>query len=229
MADEQVAALLERYKLEYDELTELRRRVDARLAQLHTAITAVTAAANREPLRFEGTLADACRIVLKSATKPMAPTEVRDGVVGLGFQLSTIQHDNPMASIHAVLKRFADSGDAEKVPSKNGMLYRWTGKAQAERATHTMADLLYPLPTAASVADVAAEFNKGLMPNLDLDRLKETMQAISAGINPKLIEDLLATNRLIESSTANTFAALARDLSAKNDPPPTGIRRKTTK
>lgn len=133
MADEQVAAVLEKFRLEYDELTELRRRVDARLAQLHAAITAITAAENREPLKFDGSLSDACRMVLKGATKPMAPTEVRDGVVAIGFQLSSLSHSNTMASIHSVLKRFVDSGDAESSTTPQGTRYLWTGRAQAEK------------------------------------------------------------------------------------------------
>jgi hypothetical protein len=64
MADNSAAELLEHYRLQEAELIELRRRVDVRLSQLQTAIAAITAAENKEPLRFEGSLADACRLVL---------------------------------------------------------------------------------------------------------------------------------------------------------------------
>jgi hypothetical protein len=104
-------------------------------------LTALNAAQNPEPLKYEGTLADACRVVLKSATVPLAPTEVRDGVLSIGFELSTaIKHDNPMASIHSVLKRFEDAEDVERTKDKK---YRWIGRGETRKATP-------PTPTALS-------------------------------------------------------------------------------
>ena len=129
--DPEIVAVLEKLKLQYEDALETRRRADARATQLKAAITALEAASAEEPLVFTGTLADACRVVLRGTTQPMSPLEVRDAVKGIGFPLSTIKHDNPMASIHSVLKRLVESGDAEK--TKDGMRYRWTGRAKAER------------------------------------------------------------------------------------------------
>lgn len=109
--DPEIVAVLEKLKLQYEDALETRRRADARATQLKAAITALEAASAEEPLVFTGTLADACRVVLRGTTQPMSPLEVRDAVKGIGFHLSTIKHDNPMASIHSVLKRLVDSGD----------------------------------------------------------------------------------------------------------------------
>ena len=143
--DPEIVTVIEKLKLQYEDALETCRRADARATQLKAAITALEAASAEEPLVFTGSLADACRIVLRGTTQPMSPTEVRDGVKGIGFHLSSLKHDNPMASIHSVLKRLVESGDAEKIDHKDGTRYRWTGRAQTERAVDSLNKLVGPM------------------------------------------------------------------------------------
>lgn len=63
-------------------------------------------------MEFDGKLADACRIVLKNVgQKSLTPTEVRDAVKALGYDLS--KHTNQMAAVHSVLKRLKDAGEVD--------------------------------------------------------------------------------------------------------------------
>src|SRR5579872_3496673 len=110
--DPEIRAAIDKLKLQYEDALETRRRADARVSQLHAAIAALEAATAEEPLVFTGSLADACRTVLKAATKPMSPTEVRDGVKALGFQLSTLAHSNPRRPSTGVLNASVGSANA---------------------------------------------------------------------------------------------------------------------
>jgi hypothetical protein len=138
---------------EYERVLEERRQRDIRLSQLQTAINALVALDTDEPITFAGTLTDACRAALKNAGRPLAPMQVRDIIVALGYDLS--QHkSNPLASIHSVLKRLAESGDVEQLTThtttasgtKDETLYFWTGRAEAGRAAYSnsIADFLKP-------------------------------------------------------------------------------------
>jgi hypothetical protein len=53
-------------------------------------------------------LTDAIRKVLGEGDFPSTPTDVRDGLLELGFPIH--KHKNPLASIHSVLKRLIDAG-----------------------------------------------------------------------------------------------------------------------
>jgi hypothetical protein len=93
-------------------LLEERRKIDARLSQVRTARAALTALESDEPVEFEGGLAEAIRTALKTnADRSLVPTEVRTIIKALGYDLSA--HSNPLASIHSVLKRLAESGEAK--------------------------------------------------------------------------------------------------------------------
>ena len=130
---------------EYDRTVEVRTKADARLTQLHAAITALTALATDEPPPpFKGSLADACRRVLRGNDGAMSPTAVRDGVISAGYPIA--KHKNPMAAVHAVLKRLVESGDVETLTThtetkgrvKDGTEYVWTGRATTTRAVATL-------------------------------------------------------------------------------------------
>ena len=68
---------------------------------------------------------DAVRKVLRERDKYMTPVEVRDALEGSGFPLS--DYTSPLASIHKILGRLEDSGEAKPSVSvttgKTG--YRW--------------------------------------------------------------------------------------------------------
>jgi hypothetical protein len=81
---------------------------------------------------------DAVRKVLAANATLMTPVGVRTGLRTLGFDLD--RYSNPLASIHTVLKRLVESGEAEIGTVNESTAYRWKNRpefsvANAERAT----------------------------------------------------------------------------------------------
>ena len=106
--DEAIAALDAQETSILDEFP----RLEVRLSQIRTAKAALLALKNEEPAEFDGSLADACRLVLQSiGRKSLHPTEVRDAVRALGYDIT--KHDNQMAAVHSVLKRLKESGEVD--------------------------------------------------------------------------------------------------------------------
>jgi hypothetical protein len=69
-------------------------------------------------------ITDACRTVLRSAEKPLLPTEVRDRVEHLGIP----EQRNLLASVYTVIRRLKEAGDVRDVPPKEDsgpMKYEW--------------------------------------------------------------------------------------------------------
>lgn len=126
-----------------EQLDDLRVRLDAldferaeitqQILQLEQAITGMIPLTSERPLEklnailienaTEYGLADACREVLKKNDRYMTPIEIRDTLSASGFDLTN--YSNPLASIHGVLKRLVESGDAEKHESEAGTRYKW--------------------------------------------------------------------------------------------------------
>ena len=132
-------AVLENARAELADLEIQREAIEKRIGQIKRTILAT------EPLAIEATrlqgigsdaamaeiqamgITDACREVLRSAGKSLAPLEVRDALVARGVDLSA--QSNAMASIHAVLKRLHEQGQVRVVTSKDGgTLYKWRRK-----------------------------------------------------------------------------------------------------
>jgi hypothetical protein len=108
MAGDDYRQALEAAIAEYETLGARRREIDARLSQLAQTIGALNRLCGFAPTAPWG-LTDACRLVLKNAAAPLTPTEVRDRLASIGFDLS--RHSNPLASIHTVLKRLNRAGE----------------------------------------------------------------------------------------------------------------------
>ncbi len=94
---------------EYETLTTQRAELDSRLAQVTESIGTLTRLCGLTPTVAYG-LTDACRTALRCAGAPMTPIEIRDRLRSTGFDLS--RYANPLAAIHTVLKRLAESGEA---------------------------------------------------------------------------------------------------------------------
>ncbi|MGI8732677.1 MAG: hypothetical protein ACR2LM_05180 [Pyrinomonadaceae bacterium] len=60
-------------------------------------------------------LTDGVRTVLRATDLCRTPTEIRDGLLRLGYDLSG--YSNILASIHTILGRLRESGEVEKVTS----------------------------------------------------------------------------------------------------------------
>ena len=102
MAPEQYRQALDAAIREYEALGAQRREIDERLAQLAQVIGNLNRLCGFASTVPWG-LTDACRVVLKNAGKPMTPTEVRDRLESIGFDLS--KYSNSLAAVHTVLKR----------------------------------------------------------------------------------------------------------------------------
>jgi hypothetical protein len=104
---------LEAAVAEYEALGSQRRELDARLTQLAHTIGTLNRLCGFVPTVPWG-LTDACRLVLRNVAAPLTPTEVRDRLQSIGFDLS--KYANELAAIHTVLKRLRESGEVHVVP-----------------------------------------------------------------------------------------------------------------
>jgi hypothetical protein len=107
---------------EYEGLGAKRRDIDDRLAQLAQTIGMLSRLLGLTPTVPLG-LTDACRLALRSGV-PMTPVEVRDRLLGIGFDLSI--YSNDLSAIHTVLKRLNEAGEIRLVPRPSGKhAYLW--------------------------------------------------------------------------------------------------------
>lgn len=107
---------------EYEELGARRREIDTRLAQLAQTIGNLSRLLGLTPTVPLG-LTDACRLVIR-AGMPLTPPEVRDRLLGIGFDLSI--YTNDLSAIHTVLKRLNEAGEIRIIPRPSGKhAYLW--------------------------------------------------------------------------------------------------------
>ncbi|HLL74820.1 MAG TPA: hypothetical protein VK421_06105 [Pyrinomonadaceae bacterium] len=116
-----------------DELDAEREEVNLEIVQLEQVVTNLSplvAERAQSPLIYSlmsplpTNLADACREVLRQVKKYMTPIEIRNTLAASGYDLS--QHNNPLASIHGILKRLAESGEVEALTHDlKGTMYSW--------------------------------------------------------------------------------------------------------
>lgn len=124
-------------------------KLDQRVVQLEHTIASLSelTGANKRPSRITPIdlnnlkLADACRKVLMSSNKYWTPINVRDALLAQSYDLAL--YNNPLASIHAVLKRLLDSGEALRSAGPDGKaMYRWKFSASASTPEGTTEELL---------------------------------------------------------------------------------------
>lgn len=107
---------------EYEELGQKRREIDDRLAQLAQTISMLSKLLGLTPTVPLG-LTDACRLALRGAGLPLTPLEVRDRLLGIGFDVSI--YTNELAAIHTILKRLNDAGEIRFVAKQGKHAYIW--------------------------------------------------------------------------------------------------------
>ena len=83
---------------EYETLGARRQEIDKRLTELAQTISTLSRLCGLTPTVPWG-LTDACRVVLRSG-RPMTPTDVRDRLLSIGFDLS--KYSSELAAIHTV-------------------------------------------------------------------------------------------------------------------------------
>jgi hypothetical protein len=119
--DDYRAALASAIK-EYEELGQRRRDIDDRLAQLAQTIGTLTRLLGLTPTVPMG-LTDACRLALRGAGLPLTPLELRDRLLGIGFDLSV--YTNELSALHTVLKRLNEAGEIRFVAKAGKHAYIW--------------------------------------------------------------------------------------------------------
>src|SRR3954470_16045573 len=110
---------------EYEALGQQRQDVDKRLAEVAQTIGTLSRLCGLIPTVPIG-LTDACRLVVRGAGVPLTPTDVRQRLESIGFDLSKYQND--LAAIHTILKRLNDSGELRfvpRAPGGSGHAYIW--------------------------------------------------------------------------------------------------------
>jgi hypothetical protein len=111
---------------EFDKLVHERAELDSRIVRLKQTITGLiglcsengnTAQASRHvlplPPRFMR-LTSAIRQLLAELTSPMRPPDLRDALLGRGFNIA--QYANKLAVIHNTLSRLEKQGEVIQVP-----------------------------------------------------------------------------------------------------------------
>jgi hypothetical protein len=125
---------------EYEALARRRAEIDERLAQLTQTIGSLTRLCNLTPTVSFG-LTDACRLVLKAAGHPLTATEVRAQLDAMGFDLA--RYSNELASIHTVLKRLNQAGEAQFVPRVwDKPAYSWARPVQVVAMSRAEVDAM---------------------------------------------------------------------------------------
>jgi hypothetical protein len=83
--------------------------LEQRMARLQQTIGSLSRLCGLEPTVPLG-LTDACRLVLRSAGRPLTAPEVRDRLEATGLDLD--KYANALAAIHTTLKRLTAGGEA---------------------------------------------------------------------------------------------------------------------
>jgi hypothetical protein len=124
---------------EYEALGEQRQDIDKRLAQLAQTIGTLSRLLGHVPTVPLG-LTDACRLVTRAGV-PMTPTEVRDRLKAMGFDLSG--YASELSAIHTVLKRLNEAGELRIVPRPSGKdAYLWQRPVKAIAISEEVAEYL---------------------------------------------------------------------------------------
>lgn len=123
MPNDEYRAALDAATREYETLSQQRKDIDGRLAQLVQTISTLNRLCGFVSTVYWG-LTDACRVVLKGAGHPMTPMEVRDRLEAIGFDLS--KYSSSLAAIHTVLKRLHEAEELAYVELASGRFaYEW--------------------------------------------------------------------------------------------------------
>jgi hypothetical protein len=108
---------------EYEALLQQKAELDARLAQVAESVGTLTRLCGYTPTVAYG-LTEACKTSLRCAAAPMTPLEVRDRLHSTGFDIQ--RYSNPLAAIHTVLRRLAESGEVRRrVTRPKGVTYEF--------------------------------------------------------------------------------------------------------
>jgi hypothetical protein len=134
-------------RVEYNQLADRRKEIDderkkieGQLAQLAQTIDGLMVLCGEEPMELITALttdkvaglglADACRVVLAAVDRFVTPRYIRDSLEEVHYDFG--QQTNPLASIHAILKRFVESGEADSLEVSGKTGYRLMQRNEAK-------------------------------------------------------------------------------------------------
>jgi ABC-type transporter Mla subunit MlaD len=125
-----------------DELAQKRTAIDRELMQQSRVIAAVSELLG-ETIDSDIGITEATLMVIRAASEPMTPTQVRDELRKIGYDIDSFS--NPMASLHQVLKRLEDKGEI------------WSEKTQDGKRKYVKAPIVGPI--APEPPDIAKLFD----------------------------------------------------------------------
>ena len=141
MTHEDYRRALDAAAREYEALGDKRREIDQRLAELAQSMTTLSRLLGLTPTVPLG-LTDAVRLVVRGAGVPMTPVEVRDRLVGVGFDVS--KYVNELAAVHTILKRLNEAGELRFIPRTPGKhQYTWNRPSTPVVLTKDIIKALY--------------------------------------------------------------------------------------
>jgi hypothetical protein len=140
---------LKEAQVELANLYGKRQSVDMKIAKQQQRVSALALLADDVNETFEKMamgLTASCRAAFRAAgPQGLKPTELRDSLKRMGFGVE--KYSNPMASIHAVIRRLEEKGEIRnRVPERHGVLnqsvYQWELKSWGSPSslTNMMAD-----------------------------------------------------------------------------------------
>lgn len=107
---------LKEAKMKLDALYQRRQNLEIAIAKQQQRVSALALLAEEADETFEKMalgLTSACRAAFRAAgSRGLKPTDVRDSLKRMGFAMK--QYSNPMASIHAVIKRLDKKGEIRR-------------------------------------------------------------------------------------------------------------------
>jgi hypothetical protein len=129
MIKQPFARTLKRTRQELDRLRSQRARIDEEVAKLEQIEAALQAVAEPEAASVVdlSSLTSVIRRVVKSASVPITPPEVRDKMREIGFDEGP--YSQFLASIHVVLKRLWRNGEIFEFTFKDKKTYWWVTKS----------------------------------------------------------------------------------------------------
>jgi hypothetical protein len=141
MTHEDYRRALDAAAREYEALGDKRREIDQRLAELAQSMATLSRLLGLTPTVPLG-LTDAVRLVVRGAGLPMTPIEVRDRLVGVGFDVS--KYVNDLAAVHTILKRLNEAGELRFIPRAPGKhLYTWNRPSTPVALTKDIVKAMY--------------------------------------------------------------------------------------
>lgn len=116
------------------ELSSETNKIMSEVSRLRRTITALAALCSEDPGFDDLGITDAVTEIMESEKTLVTTNDVVEGLSALGFDVSS--HENPAASVHAVLTRLSMKGKIERVKKGDSKVVYWKGPKYEPSAGH---------------------------------------------------------------------------------------------